>query len=76
MSIKLKIETIETIKKTAALRLKVQAIINVSHNTMVKYLDENNPVLTASDVLNTITEELNLPLSQIIDGKFSKLMRE
>jgi hypothetical protein len=76
MSIRLKPEIAEHIKKTPALRLKVQATINASHNTIVKYLDANDGSLTRIDVLNVITEEMQVPLSSIINGSFSKLMTE
>lgn len=74
MSIRLKDSTIAHIKKTSSLRLKIQATIDISHNTMMKYLDESDPRLTVSDILNVITEDMRLPLSELIDGKFSKLM--
>lgn len=68
-------EIITAIKEDAHLRLKIQAIINVSHNTMIKYLDENDGRLTQLDVINLITDEFQMPLSEIIQGgKLSKLL--
>lgn len=68
-------EVIIHIRKTAPLRLKIQAAINASHNTMMKYLDDNDVRLTALDSVNIIVEELQQPLSEIITGgKLSKLL--
>jgi hypothetical protein len=74
MSIRLKQITIDHIRNTSSLRLKIQAQINISHNTMIKCLEENDPRLTISDVLNVITEDMQRPLSELIDGRFSRLM--
>lgn len=74
MSIRLKQSTIDHIRETSSLRLKIQATINISHNTMMKYLDENDSRLTIPDILNVITEDMGLRLSDVIDGRFSKLM--
>lgn len=75
MSIRLKPEIAAHISQTPGLRLKIQGAITASHNTMMKYLEENHIRLTELDALNIITEEMNLPLSDIIEGgKLSRLM--
>lgn len=75
MSVRLKPEITEIIKNDNGLRLKIQGAITASHNTMMKYIEDNSIRLTELDALNIITEELKLPLSQIITGeRLSKLM--
>lgn len=73
--IRLKPEIAAIIKLKRSLRLKVQGAINASHNTIMKYLDDNDVRLTALDAVNVITEDLQLPLSDIITvNKLSNLM--
>ena len=63
------------LKDNSAFRLKVQGAISASHNTVMKYIEENDIRLTALDSINIITEHLNLPLSEVITGgKLSKLL--
>lgn len=66
------------LKNEEPFQLRVRAVIGVSHNTMMKYIDENHSRFTELDCINFITEELDLPLSEIIQGreKLSKLMLE
>lgn len=73
--IRLTPEVILHIKKKAPLRLKIQAAINASHNTMTKYLYDNDVRLTALDAINIIVEDLQRPLSELVTGgKVSKLL--
>jgi len=63
------------LKEDEPFQLRVRATIGVSHNTMMKYIQGNSSRFTELDCLNLITEELQLPLSEIITGgKLSKLL--
>lgn len=70
--IRLSQNVLDELRKNSDFRLKVQGAISASHNTMIKYLDENDIRLTALDSINIITEYMHLPLSDVIVGsKFS-----
>lgn len=63
------------LKEDEAFQLRVRATIGVSHNTMMKYIQDNHSRFTELDCINFIAEELQLPLSEIVTGpKLSKLL--
>lgn len=74
--IKLNQKTIDKIKASKPLRLKIQGAINVTHNTILTYLDNADPRLTMLDSLNVIVGELGQPLSEIIDTPLNQLIRQ
>lgn len=66
---------LEKLKDDEPFQLRVRATIGVSHNTMMKYIQENHSRFTELDCINFIAEELQQPLSEIITGgKLSKLL--
>jgi hypothetical protein len=51
--------------------------MGIGDRSLQYYLTTNDKKLTTLDVLNIITEHLNLPLSQVLQGdKLSKLLSE
>ena len=69
--IRLKPEIVVILKDKSSLRLKVQGAITASHNTMMKYLDENDVRLTALDAIDIIVDDLQLPLCEIVQGRLT-----
>lgn len=74
--IRLKPEIIVELKKNSRLRLKVQGAITASHNTMMKYLDDNDVRLTALDSIDILVDELQLPLAEIVQGSLNNFDHE
>jgi hypothetical protein len=66
--IRLSQNVLDELRKNSAFRLRVQGTISASHNTMMKYIDENDIRLTALDAVNVITDHMQLPLSKVITG--------
>jgi hypothetical protein len=58
--ITLKPGVIEAIRQSAKLRLAVQTALGISHTTLYKYLESNDPKLTNVNVLEAI--KANSPL--------------
>lgn len=75
--IKLNDKTILAIRKDRNLKNKLLVLMGIGDRSLQYYLTTNDKKLTTLDVLNIITEHLNLPLSQVLQGeKLSKLLSE
>lgn len=73
--IKLNEKGITLIRENKGLFIKIQADLGVSEKTMYNYINENSENLTKLCAINTLVNEANVPLSELIDGgKVSKLL--
>lgn len=63
-----------TIKSDRGLFIELQKTLSVSENAFYRMLKTDSNRLTEIDFLNTLVSQTETPLSDFIDGKFSKLL--
>jgi len=64
----------EKIKSDRQLFIEVQKTLNVTENSLYRFIKNDSNRLTEIDCLNTIVEFTGMPLSAFVDGKISKLI--
>ena len=72
--IRLKKDILDKIKADKALKAKLQLVLMVGERSVLSYLEVNDSRLTELDSLNTIVEHMDVPLSSIVQGKYSPLI--
>jgi len=64
----------EAIKGDRGLFIEIQKVLAVSENAVYRMMKTDSNRLTEIDVLNTLVTQTERPLSDFVDGKFSKLL--
>lgn len=62
-------KTLALIKESQKCRNRLAYILDKDRNTIYRYIDTNSPLLTGVSALNAISEELEIPVNELLEEK-------